>query len=151
MTCKLDDRIQIRPDQRGMALAIVILSLLVLTTLTATMIFVTQTEIKTNSNYKLATQARYAAEAGAQSAANWMVYNYTPPSHFTSFDMTKYPVQYNGKPVVLSANSSVESNYPDSSIQQAFSAALLISFKLTSLWQTSEQTSRSRFGLLSWS
>jgi len=31
------------------------------------------------------------------------------------------------------------------------SAALLISFKLASLWQPSEQTSRSRFGLLSWS
>ena len=31
------------------------------------------------------------------------------------------------------------------------SAALLISFKLTSLWQPSEQTSHSRFGLLSWS
>ncbi len=31
------------------------------------------------------------------------------------------------------------------------SAAILISFKLTSLWQPSEQTSRSRFGLLSWS
>ena len=31
------------------------------------------------------------------------------------------------------------------------SAALLISFKLTSLWQPSEQASRSRFGLLSWS
>jgi molybdate transport system permease protein len=31
------------------------------------------------------------------------------------------------------------------------SAALLISLKLTSLWQPSEQTSRSRFGLLSWS
>jgi molybdate transport system permease protein len=31
------------------------------------------------------------------------------------------------------------------------SAALLISFKLASLWQPSEQTSHSRFGLLSWS
>jgi molybdate transport system permease protein len=31
------------------------------------------------------------------------------------------------------------------------SAALLISFKLTSLWQPSEQTSRSRFARLSWS
>jgi molybdate transport system permease protein len=31
------------------------------------------------------------------------------------------------------------------------SAALLISLKLTSRWQPSEQTSRSRFGLLSWS
>ena len=31
------------------------------------------------------------------------------------------------------------------------SAALLISFKLASLWQPSEPTSRSRFGLLSWS
>jgi molybdate transport system permease protein len=31
------------------------------------------------------------------------------------------------------------------------SAAVLISLKLTSLWQPSEQTSRSRFGLLSWS
>jgi molybdate transport system permease protein len=31
------------------------------------------------------------------------------------------------------------------------SAALLISFKLSSLWQPSQQTLRSRFGLLSWS
>ena len=31
------------------------------------------------------------------------------------------------------------------------SAALLFSFKLASLWQPSEQTSRSRSGLLSWS
>jgi molybdate transport system permease protein len=31
------------------------------------------------------------------------------------------------------------------------SAALLISFKLASLWQPSEQTSHSRFGLLTWS
>jgi Tfp pilus assembly protein PilX len=114
-----------RRDQRGMALAIVLLSLLVLTTLAATMIFVTQTEIRTSSNYQLVTQARYAAEAGAQRAANWIVYTYTPPSSFTSYDMTKYPVQYSGKPVVLSANNSISSNYPDASVQQAFSNALL--------------------------
>jgi len=114
-----------RRRERGMALAVVMFCLLVLTSLSAAIILVTQTEIKTSSNYQLATQARYAAEAGAQRAANWLVYSYTPPSNFTSFDLTKYPVQYGGRPVVLSANNRVSSNYPDASMQQAFSAALL--------------------------
>lgn len=108
-----------------MALAIVMLCLFVLTTLAAAIIFATQSEIWTSSNYQLVTQARYAAEAGSQRAANWIIYNYTPPSSFSSYDMTKYPVQYNGKPVVLSANDAVQSNYPDASVQQAFSSALL--------------------------
>jgi molybdate transport system permease protein len=38
-----------------------------------------------------------------------------------------------------------------SALLVVISAALLVSLKLTSLWQPSEQTSRSRFALLSWS
>src|SRR3990172_1750001 len=81
MRTALRRRAPTRRDERGIALVIVILTLFVLTTLAAAVIFVTQSEIWTSANYKLATQARYAAEAGSQRAANWLVHDYTPPPH----------------------------------------------------------------------
>src|SRR5579862_2740576 len=103
-----------KSNQRGIALVIVIFALLVLTTLAAAIIFTTQTEVQTTGNYKSITQARYAAEAGAQRAINWFTYSYTLPSTLSSFDMTKYPVQYSNQPVVLSAMDGVNGNYPTS-------------------------------------
>ena len=125
MRTALRRRAQTGRDERGIALVIVILTLFVLTTLAAAVIFVTQSEIWTSANYKLATQARYAAEAGSQRAANWLVHNYTAPTSLESYDITKYPVQYEGMPVVLSANASVPSNYPDEGVEEAFRVALM--------------------------
>jgi hypothetical protein len=66
-----------------------------------------------------------AAEAGEQSAVNWLVYNYTNPSDYSSFDLTKSPVVYNGMPVILSAMTGHTANYPDNTVQTSFSSALL--------------------------
>ena len=125
MKTALRRRAPARRDERGIALVIVILTLFVLTTLAAAVIFVTQSEIWTSGNYKLAMQARYAAEAGSQRAANWLVHDYTPPASLDSYDITKSPVQYEGMPVVLSASADVPSNYPDAEVQEAFQTALM--------------------------
>ncbi len=112
-------------DNKGVAIIIALLTILVLSTLAASIMFSTQAEITTTYNYKRLTQARFVAEAGAQKTVNWLVYNYAIPSSFGSFNMTTAPVQYSSQPVVLSAMSGVSGNYPDSSVQSAFSSALL--------------------------
>src|SRR5262245_7590911 len=109
---------------KGTAIIIALLTLLILSTLGASIMFSTQAEITTTYNFKRLTQARYVAEAGAQSTANWLIYNYTVPTVFTSYDMTKSPVQSGGQNIVLSAMSGVMPNYPDSAVQTAFNTVL---------------------------
>jgi Tfp pilus assembly protein PilX len=111
-------------NQRGVAMVIALLSLLVLSTLAASIIFMTQNEIWTSMNYKLLTQSRYAAEAGLQKSADWFRNTYPVPSSYTSFDMTKSPVEFNSSPIVLSAMNGTTGNYPISSVQTAFDSAL---------------------------
>ena len=110
--------------QRGVALVAALLVVLVLSTLTAAVVFISTTETWTSANYRTLLQARYAAEAGAQRAANWLAFTYTPPASYTSFVMSGSPVLYNGNPVVLSAMTGVTSNYPDAAVRTAFSGAL---------------------------
>jgi Tfp pilus assembly protein PilX len=113
-------------SELGIALIVVLISILLLSTLVAGIIFVTQTQVWTSYNYRLTTQARYAAEAGIQRTMNWIVNSYTAPSTFTSYDTTKYPVQStaNSQPVVLSALSGTSSNYPVSTVQTQYNTAL---------------------------
>jgi Tfp pilus assembly protein PilX len=112
--------------ERGIAMIIAILSLLVLSTLGASIIFMTQNEIWTAANYKLVTQSRYAAEAGLQTSVNWLVNSYPvpAPASYTSFDMTKSPVQFGGSDIVLSAMTGTTGIYPTTSVQTAFNTAL---------------------------
>jgi Tfp pilus assembly protein PilX len=112
--------------QRGVALIMALLTLFVLSALAAAIIFVTQTETWSTSNYKAMVQARYAAEAGAQNTLNWLLYTYTPPASMSAYDLTKFPVQDSAthSPIILSAMTGVTANYPDSTIQSAFSSAL---------------------------
>ncbi|PYV18594.1 MAG: hypothetical protein DMG21_04470 [Acidobacteria bacterium] len=112
-----------KPDC-GVALLVVLIAILVLTALAAGIVLVTQTQVLASYNYRVATQSRYAAEAGVQRTMNWILNSYTPPSTFTSYDMTQYPVKSSGSSVVLSATSGVSSNYPDSTQQSAFNTAL---------------------------
>src|ERR1700683_3511607 len=113
-------------SELGIALIVVLISILLLSTLVAGITFVTQTQVWTSYNYRLTTQARYAAEAGIQRTMNWIVNSYTSPSTFTSYDTTKYPVQStaNSQPVVLSALSGTSSNYPVSTVQTQYNTAL---------------------------
>ena len=116
-------------NQKGVALIIALVVLFLLSALAASLIFVTQSEMWASANYRLLTQSRYAAEAGAQSAVNWFENNYTSPTTFTSYDMTKSPVQCKtggtcptvGSAIVLGGSAS---NYPDSTVETAFHNAL---------------------------
>jgi len=113
-------------SQRGVGLVMALLTMLVLSVLAAGLLMVTNTEIGTTANYRLVTQARYAAEAGAQSTANWLMSNNPGPTDTTGLDAATYPVQLtaNNSAVVLSAISGLSSNYPDSTVQSAFNSAL---------------------------
>jgi Tfp pilus assembly protein PilX len=111
------------PDaQRGVALLVALVSVLVLSTLVAGVVFATQTQVWTSYNYRVTTQARYAAEAGIQRTMNWMINNYTPPSDFAPYLLTRVPVQStaNNLPVRLSALTDTTANYPIASVQTAY-------------------------------
>ena len=121
------------PGQNGVALILAMLVLLVLSTIGAALVFVTQTEIWSSANYRTMLQARYAAEAGAQSTVNWLTYTFTPPTTTqlsSNFTMTTYPVQCstgctsNGHSIVLSAMDGVTANYPFSAQQTSFNSTL---------------------------
>jgi Tfp pilus assembly protein PilX len=117
--------------QKGVALIIALVVLFLISALAVSLIFVTQSEMWASANYRLLTQSRYAAEAGAQTAVNWFKNDYTAPATTTYFDMTKSPVQCKtsgggcptvGSPIVLGATS----NYPDttSATQNSFNGIL---------------------------
>ena len=128
---------RVASNERGISLIIALLALVVLSVLVAGVIFVSQTEIWTTANYRQLAQARYAAEAGVQSTINWLQYTYAAPTTFTSYTMTTDPVTCAtgsgcttvGGAVVLSAISSMASNYPsatspDSTQQGLYNTAL---------------------------
>ncbi len=81
-----------------------------LSVLGASLMFLSQTETYASLNYRVMSQARYAAEAGVQKAANFLLdpAQYAIPTAgggtdpVTAYDRTKSPVLYNGNPVVLS-------------------------------------------------
>jgi Tfp pilus assembly protein PilX len=122
-----------RANQKGVALILALISLLVLSVVAVSLMFLSQTETWSSLNYRLMSQARDGAEAGINSAANFIINNYTPPSTVTD-PISNYnivgvtAVQYpagatTGHDVVLSADSSASSNYPVSSVQDSFNTA----------------------------
>ena len=110
-------------NERGVALILTLILLLVLSVMAVSLMFVGRAETWSSMNYRMMTQARYGAEAGVNAAANWIQNSYAAPTSTTGFGLTTTPVTYSGNPVVLSANSSVTSNYPTSSVQSAFASA----------------------------
>ena len=87
--------------ESGVALIIALICLLVVSCLAAAMIVSTQSEIWTTYNYRLVTQARYAAEAGSQLTVDYLQNNWHAPASplFTdtaNFDRTSFPVKYIG-------------------------------------------------------
>jgi len=127
------DKTNRMPHENGVALILALLVLLVLSTIGAALVFVTQTEIWSSANYRTMLQARYAAEAGAQSAVNWLTYGFTAPTTSqlsSNFTLTAYPVQCSagctsiGHSIVLSAMDGVTANYPFSAQQSSFNSTL---------------------------
>src|SRR6266478_4068341 len=117
-----------RPQERGMALVMVLIIVALMSIVAANLMSITNQEIWSTTNYRLMMQARYAAEAGAQKAINYLIYSYSLPTsaQIVSYDLTKSPVQdsVGHNSVVLSGMNSISANYPDSSTQTAFNSAL---------------------------
>jgi Tfp pilus assembly protein PilX len=116
-----------RTKEKGVALILTLILLLVLSVMAVSLMFLSQTETWSSMNYRLTSQARDGAEAGVNSAANFLMYSYTPPGGagdpLSNYTLTASPVTYSGNPVVLSANSTVASNYPLASAQTSFNTA----------------------------
>jgi hypothetical protein len=117
-------------NQRGMALVLSMFLMMTMSVMAASMMFLSQTETYSTMNYRMMSQARYAAESGIHRAVNHLLdpAAYTPPGGagdpIANYDTTVSPVTFNGAPVVLSANASVPSNYPIAAVKTAFDAAV---------------------------
>src|SRR5262245_12026269 len=109
--------------ENGVALVLTMFLMTALSIVAASLMFLSQTETYSSMNYRLMSQARYAAESGLQKSANYLLYSYTPPTlPDANYDITVSPVTYNGQPVILSANNSIDANYPDDGVKTAFAA-----------------------------
>ena len=115
-----------RTPERGIALIITLILVLILSVIGVSLMFVSQAETWSSLNYRLASQARDGAEAGLNSAANYLVNTYAEPGGTTdpttAYVNTVLPVTYGGNPVVLSAMSGVSSNYPVAAVRSAFNS-----------------------------
>ena len=113
-------------NEDGAALILAICLTLVASVIGASLIMLAQTETYASLNYRLMSQARYAAESGVQKAVNFLLYSYTPPTEAqvaASYNTDVSPVTYSSSPTILSARSDQAANYPASDVQAAFAAA----------------------------
>jgi Tfp pilus assembly protein PilX len=122
-------------QERGVALVIALFLMAALSVVSASLMFLSQTETYASMNYRMMSQARYAAEGGVNKAANFLLDNtqYTVPStggtdSLASYDRTQSPVVcVSGcvtlnAPVVLSWDTT-KSNYPVAAVRTAYAAA----------------------------
>src|SRR5712692_6009335 len=118
-----------KTKERGVALILALILVLVLSVMAVSLMFLSQTETWSSMSYRIMSQARGGAEAGVNKAANFLMSTgYTPPggAALNAYTLTASPVTYplgSGNPVVLSADSTVLSNYPLASAQTSFSTA----------------------------
>ncbi|HKT79311.1 MAG TPA: pilus assembly PilX N-terminal domain-containing protein [Vicinamibacterales bacterium] len=117
-----------RNSERGIAIVLALFLMSAMSVLAVSLMFLSQTETYATMNYRMMSQARYAAEAGVQKASNFLLDSsqYHIPStiaELSQFDRTVSPVTYNGDPVILSASDAATSNYPVSTMVDAYEAA----------------------------
>jgi Tfp pilus assembly protein PilX len=113
-----------KESQRGMALILVLVIVFMLSALAAAMMLSNQTDILSVGNYRFATQARFTAEAGAQTAANWFMFTMPTQTSVTGLNISAYPIVDNsGNPVYLASTCTTPTNcvgtgnYPPDSSQ----------------------------------
>jgi Tfp pilus assembly protein PilX len=113
-------------NERGIAMLIALFMVLAMSVLGTSLMFVSRTETQSSQNYRLMSQARYAAESGVHSAVNYLLNTYVPPGTagdpLANYVTTVSPVTYNNLPVVLTLTAAT-SNYPVAAVKTAFVAA----------------------------
>jgi hypothetical protein len=122
-------------NEKGIALVLSLFLLSAMSVIAASLMFLSQTETYSSMNYRLMSQARYGAESGIHKAANHLLYTYVAPvtagaDPIANYNTNVSPVTCTvgcpniGRPVVLSANAAIASNYPNAAVQAAFLAAV---------------------------
>jgi Tfp pilus assembly protein PilX len=120
--------------ERGIALVLALFLMTALSVLGASLMFLSQTETFASMNYRMMSQARYAAEAGVHRTASYLVGGQYPvPSvaDLPNYDRNTSPVVClsgcpNSDPnnpnhyVILSASPTYQSNYPVAAVATAF-------------------------------
>src|SRR5215470_10722930 len=109
-------------SERGIALVFVLFLVTTVSALAISLTFLAQSETFASGNYRLATQARYAAESGAQKAADFLLdmpaqYDPTLLTTLASVNTAVSPVTWSGQPIILSSLASQPSHYPDATVQ----------------------------------
>src|SRR5438876_7704204 len=119
--------------ERGIALVLALFLMSALSVLGASLMFLAQTETYASMNYRTMSQTRYAAEAGINKAANFLLDSaqYAIPTAtggadpVTAYNNQVSPVTFGGQPVILKSGTwtGVTANYPVAAVQTAFDAA----------------------------
>ena len=112
-------------SEEGVALILAMFMVLIVSLLGASLATVGRTETMSSLNYKTMSQARYGAESGLHSAANYLIHTYVPPGVDAGDSLLSYktdvsPVLYKNKPVVLTTVKGANSNYPVAAKETAF-------------------------------
>ena len=116
-------------SERGVALVMALLMILAVSIISSSLMVVAKTEAFSSLSYTAMSQVRYGAESAIHASANHLLFTYAPPSSasaidpIANYDMTVSPVRFNGRPVVLSSDPAVPSNYPSAAVVNAFQAA----------------------------
>lgn len=119
-----------RSGERGIAMVLALFMMLTMSVIGTSLMFVSQTETLSSHNYRLMSQARYGAESGLHTAANYLLstgYSGLMPGSvgdpLTNYNVNVTPVTYNGQPVRLSWDTA-QSNYPIAAVRTAFATAV---------------------------
>ena len=115
-------------NERGIAMIIALFMVLAMSVLGTSLMFVSRSETISSQNYRVMSQARYAAESGIHKAANYLMSAaYVPPStpgELAQFTTTATPVLIaGGNDEVLLSSDANESTYPVNAVKTAFAAA----------------------------
>ncbi len=120
-----------RERQKGSALILALILLLVVSVMGISLTFLSRTEVWSSMNYRMMTQARYGAEAGLDTAMNYIINSYAPPATgggdpIASYTLTTEPVTTGACPlgVVLSSNPNMPACYPGGGVQKNFNQAV---------------------------
>jgi hypothetical protein len=114
-----------RNNERGIAMIIALFMMLAMSVIGSSLIFVSQSETISSQNYRLMSQARYAAESGIHQTVNYLYYTYAAPTtaQLASYNIAVSPVTtLNGNEVILSGDVDHPYNYPVQGVQTAFNA-----------------------------
>jgi hypothetical protein len=117
-------------NEQGIALVLTLFLVTAMSVVAAALMFMAQTETYGTMNYRMMSQARYAAESGVHKVANYLLsdaYKNVKPGSasdaLSNYNLAVTPVQYGASDVVLSAVTGIASNYPLADVKTAFTTA----------------------------